>query len=62
MGVPSNGEYGIPKGIVFGFPVTTVNGEYKIVEGLEIDAFSQERINITLAELQGEADGVKHLL
>ncbi len=62
MGVPSNGEYGIPKGIVFGFPVTTENGEYKIVEGLDIDAFSQERINITLAELQGEADGVKHLL
>jgi malate dehydrogenase len=62
MGVPSNGEYGIPKGIVFGFPVTTENGEYKIVEGLEIDAFSQERINITLEELQGEADGVKHLL
>ena len=62
MGVPSNGEYGIPAGIVFGFPVTTENGEYKIVEGLEIDAFSQERINITLAELQGEADGVKHLL
>ncbi len=45
MGVPSNGEYGIPAGIVFGFPVTTENGEYKIVEGLEIDAFSQECIN-----------------
>ena len=38
------------------------NGQYKIVEGLEIDAFSQERINLTLAELQGEQDGVKHLL
>ncbi len=62
MGVPSNGEYGIPKDIVFGFPVTTENGEYKIVEGLEIDAFSQEAINKTLAELQGEQDGVKHLL
>jgi malate dehydrogenase len=62
MGVPSNGEYGIPAGIVFGFPVTTVNGEYKIVEGLPIDAFSQECIDKTLAELQGEADGVKHLL
>ncbi|RYF00727.1 MAG: malate dehydrogenase [Comamonadaceae bacterium] len=62
MGVPSKGEYGIPEGIVFGFPVTTENGEYKIVEGLEIDAFSQERINKTLAELQGEQDGVKHLL
>ena len=62
MGVPSNGEYGIPKDVVFGFPVTTENGEYKIVEGLDIDAFSQERINTTLAELQGEQDGVKHLL
>jgi malate dehydrogenase len=62
MGVPSKGEYGIPEGIVFGYPVTTENGEYKIVEGLEIDAFSQERINKTLAELQGEQDGVKHLL
>ena len=63
MGVPSNGEYGIPAGIVFGFPVTTTpDGEYKIVDGLEIDAFSQECINKTLAELQGEQDGVKHLL
>ena len=62
MGVPSNGEYGIPAGIVFGFPVTTENGEYKIVEGLPIDAFSQECINKTLAELEGEKDGVKHLL
>jgi malate dehydrogenase len=62
MGVPSNGEYGIPKDVIFGFPVTTENGEYKIVEGLAIDEFSQERINKTLAELQGEQDGVKHLL
>ena len=62
MGVPSDGQYGIPKDTMFGFPVTCENGEYKIVEGLEIDAFSQERINITLAELQGEQDGVKHLL
>ncbi len=62
MGVPSDGQYGIPKDVMFGFPVTTENGKYKIVEGLPIDAFSQERINITLAELQGEQDGVKHLL
>jgi len=62
MGVPSQGQYGIPAGVVFGFPVTTENGEYKIVEGLEIDAFSQECIDKTLAELQGEQDGVKHLL
>ncbi|NBW51122.1 MAG: malate dehydrogenase [Betaproteobacteria bacterium] len=62
MGIPSNGEYGIPKEVMFGYPVTCANGEYKIVEGLEIDAFSQECINKTLAELQGEQDGVKHLL
>src|SRR4051812_17831963 len=62
MGVPSNGEYGIPKDVIFGFPVTTENGKYRIVEGLEIDAFSQERINKTLKELQDEQDGVKHLL
>ncbi|MDZ4398663.1 malate dehydrogenase [Hydrogenophaga sp.] len=62
MGIPSDGQYGIPKDVIFGFPVTTENGEYKLVEGLEIDAFSQERINKTLAELQGEQDGVKHLL
>ena len=62
MGVPSNGEYGIPKDMMFGFPVTTAGGDYKIVEGLPIDAFSQECINKTLSELQGEQDGVKHLL
>jgi malate dehydrogenase len=62
MGVPSNGEYGIPKDVMFGFPVTTEGGKYKIVEGLPIDAFSQECINKTLAELTGEQDGVKHLL
>ncbi len=62
MGVPSDGQYGIPKDVMFGFPVTSENGKYKIVEGLPIDAFSQERINVTLAELQGEQDGVKHLL
>ncbi len=62
MGIPSDGSYGIPKDVVFGFPVTTENGEYKIVQGLEIDAFSQERINLTLKELTDEQDGVKHLL
>jgi malate dehydrogenase len=62
MGVPSNGEYGIPKDVMFGFPVTTSGGSYRIVEGLPIDAFSQECIDKTLAELTGERDGVKHLL
>jgi malate dehydrogenase len=47
---------------MFGFPVTTENGKYKVVEGLPIDAFSQERIGITLKELQEEQAGVKHLL
>jgi len=62
MGIASDGQYGIPKDVVFGFPVTTAGGEYKLVEGLEIDAFSQERINLTLKELLEEQDGVKQLL
>ncbi|MDP9602191.1 malate dehydrogenase [Variovorax sp. NFACC27] len=62
MGIPSDGQYGIPKDVIFGFPVITENGKYKIVEGLEIDAFSQERINKTLKELQDEQAGVAHLL
>ena len=62
MGVPSNGEYGIPKDVIFGYPVTTEGGKYSIVKGLAIDAFSQDCIDKTLAELQGEQDGVKHLL
>ncbi|MDP1900974.1 MAG: malate dehydrogenase [Rubrivivax sp.] len=62
MGVPSNGEYGIPKDVMFGYPVTTAGGKYKIVEGLPIDEFSQGCIDKTLAELTGEQDGVKHLL
>ena len=62
MGVPSNGEYGIPKGVMFGFPVTTANGEYSLVEGLPIDAFSQACIDKTLKELLDEQAGVAHLL
>ena len=62
MGVPSNGEYGIPQDVMFGYPVTCEGGKYKIIEGLPIDAFSQGCIDKTLAELMGEQDGVKHLL
>jgi malate dehydrogenase len=62
MGIPSDGSYGIPEGVMFGFPVTTDNGEYKIVQGLSVDEFSQERINVTLNELLEEQAGVKHLL
>jgi malate dehydrogenase len=62
MGIPSDGSYGIPEGIMYGFPVTTENGKYKIVEGLEIDEFSRERMDKTLNELLEERDGVKDLL
>ena len=62
MGIASDGQYGIPKDTMFGFPVTTANGEFKLVEGLAIDAFSQARIDLTLKELQEEQDGVKGLL
>ncbi len=62
MGIASDGQYGIPKDTMFGFAVTCANGEYTLVEGLEIDAFSQECINKTLKELQDEQAGVAHLL
>jgi malate dehydrogenase len=62
MGVPSDGQYGIPVDTIFGFPVVTREGEHTLVEGLEIDDFSRERIQLTLKELLEEQDGVKHLL
>ncbi|MCF8189671.1 MAG: malate dehydrogenase [Polynucleobacter sp.] len=62
MGIPSKGEYGIPAEVIYGYPVTCENGEYKMVEGLEIDEFSRERMNHTLNELLEEQAGVKHLL
>ena len=62
MGIPSNGDYGIPKDVMFGFPVTVENGEYTVVQGLAIDAFSQTCIDKTLKELTDEQAGVAHLL
>ncbi|MBL8257299.1 MAG: malate dehydrogenase [Pseudoxanthomonas mexicana] len=62
MGVPSDGSYGIPEGVMYGFPVTTANGKYEIVKGLEVDAFSRERMDFTLKELEEERAGVAHLL
>ncbi len=62
MGVPSDGSYGIPEGIVFGFPCECKGGSYKIIQGLEIDAYSQEKINKTLKELTDEAEAVKSML
>lgn len=62
MGIPSDGSYGIPAGIIYGFPCTTENGEYKIVQGLESDGFSKERMAATLKELEEERAGVASLL
>ena len=62
MGIPSDGQYGIPKDVMFGFAVTCSGGEYKPVEGLGVDEFSQGCINKTLKELQDEQAGVAHLL
>ncbi len=62
MGVPSDGSYGIPEGVIFGFPVTTENGEYTLVKDVAIDDFSQKAIDRTLAELEEERSGVAHLL
>jgi malate dehydrogenase len=62
MGIPSDGAYDIPEEIIYGYPVTCANGEYQLVQGLEIDSFSRERMTHTLNELLEERDGVKHLL
>jgi malate dehydrogenase len=61
MGIPSDGSYGIPEGVMYGFPVVCENGDYKIVQGLEIDEFSRERMNFTLNELEEERAAVAHL-
>ena len=62
MGIPSQGDYGIPEGTMFGFPVMTSGGEYQVVKGLPIDAFSQKKIDATLQELREEQSGVQDLL
>ena len=62
MGIASDGQYGIPKDVMFGYPVTCADGAYQVVDGLPIDEFSKACIDKTLAELLEEQDGVKHLL
>jgi malate dehydrogenase len=62
MAVPSDGSYGIKPGIIYSYPVTTRNGEYQIVQGLSVDAFSRSRMDATEKELLEERDGVKGLL
>ncbi len=62
MGVPSDGSYGISEGVVYSYPVTSKDGNYEIVQGLEIDEFSREKMDVTAQELHEEREGVKNLL
>jgi malate dehydrogenase len=62
MGVPSDGSYGIPEGVIFGYPVTCRGGQYQVVKGVEVSEFSRKRIDATLKELHEERDSVKQLL
>jgi malate dehydrogenase len=62
MGIPSDGSYEIPEGIIYGFPVTCTDGKYELIKGLEIDPFSRKKMNATLKELEEERDAIKHLL
>ena len=61
MGVPSDGSYGVPEGLLCGFPVTCADGNYEIVQGLELDDFSRARIDASVAELASERDMVRDL-
>ena len=62
MGIPSDGSYGIPEGMIYGMPCTCKNGDYTLIQGLEIDEYSREKIALSLKELTEEADAVKHML
>ena len=62
MGIPSDGSYGIAPGVIYSYPVTCKDGQYSIVQGLEIDAFSRAKMDATHQELLEERDGVKDLL
>ncbi|MEE1741937.1 malate dehydrogenase [Streptomyces sp. NPDC079020] len=61
MGIPSDGSYGVPEGIISSFPVTTRNGTYEIVQGLDINEFSRARIDASVKELTEERDAVREL-
>jgi len=62
MGVPSDGSYGIPAGLIYSYPVTVKDGRYEIVQGLDISAFSRARMDATRRELEEERDAVRDLL
>jgi malate dehydrogenase len=61
MGIPSDGSYAIKPGVIYGYPVTCKNGKFSIVQGLEVNAFSRERMDATDKELREERAGVEHL-
>ena len=58
MGIPSDGSYGVPEGIISSFPCTCADGEYSIVQGLDIDDYSRGKIDASAAELVEERDAV----
>jgi malate dehydrogenase len=62
MGVPSDGSYGIPEGVIYGYPTTCRDGRYQIVQGLELSDFSKARMQTSLKELQEERDAIQQLL
>ena len=62
MGVPADGSYGIAPGIIYSYPCRCKNGDYEIVQGLEVDAFSREKMDATAAELREERAAIEHLL
>ena len=62
MGIPADGSYGVEEGIMFSYPVTCKNGKYEIVQDLEIDEFSRERMKATEDELRSEREAVASLL
>ncbi|MDA0238053.1 MAG: malate dehydrogenase [Proteobacteria bacterium] len=61
MGVPSDGSYGIPEGVIYGFPTICANGDYQIIPELNIDEFSRSKMSSTLQELEEERGAVSHL-
>ena len=61
MGIPSERSYGIPEGVIFGFPVTCSGGSYEIVQGLDLNDFSKARLDVTVNELEDERETVKQL-
>jgi len=62
MGIPADGSYGIGEGIVYSYPVRCVDGNYEIVQGLEINDFSRQRMEATEAELREERAAIESLL